>query len=81
MAKAAFTIDGMHCAEEVSALHAELVPLAGVQQLALYVLNTKMAVKFSESNVATANSVAIVAIGASLVVIFNRMRLLRPHVQ
>lgn len=51
MATVAFRIDGMDCAEEVTALKAELAPLRGVQELAFDVLNGKMTVVFSESEV------------------------------
>ena len=51
MATATFKIYGMDCAEEVTALKAELAPLRGVQDLAFDVLNGKMTVVFSESEV------------------------------
>jgi Zn2+/Cd2+-exporting ATPase len=61
MATATFKIRGMDCAEEVSALKAELAPLPGVEDLAFDVLNGKMTVTFSEEKVSTPDLVAAVA--------------------
>lgn len=46
MTTTAFKIQGMDCAEEVSALKAELAHLTGIQNLAFDVLNRKMTVSY-----------------------------------
>ena len=51
----------MDCAEEVSALRSELEPLSGVQDLAFDVLNAKMTIEFSESEMAPETVIAAVA--------------------
>ena len=51
----------MDCAEEVTALQAELEPLPGVQELSFDVLNGKMTVIFSESKVTPDAMIAAVA--------------------
>ena len=61
MAKTTFKIRGMDCAEEVTALKAELAPLKGVQDIAFDVLNGKMTVVFSESEVSQEALVGAVA--------------------
>jgi Cd2+/Zn2+-exporting ATPase len=61
MAKATLKIHGMDCAEEVSLLKAELAPLAGVRDLAFDVINGKMTVIYSESEVTPEALVAAVA--------------------
>lgn len=48
MHRAEFKITGMDCAEEVTALKAELTPLPGVKSLAFDVLNAKMTVEHSD---------------------------------
>jgi Cd2+/Zn2+-exporting ATPase len=61
MAIATFKIHGMDCAEEVTALKAELTPLTGVQDLAFDVFNGKMTVVYSESEVSQEALVEAVA--------------------
>jgi Cd2+/Zn2+-exporting ATPase len=48
MKTVAFKIYGMDCAEEVTALKAEITPLSGVHSLSFDVLNGKMIVEFSK---------------------------------
>ena len=61
MATTAFRIHGMDCAEEVTALKAEVAPLSGVRDLGFDVLNGKMIVEFSESAVSPEAVIAAVA--------------------
>lgn len=61
MATATFKIRGMDCAEEVTALKAELTPLAGIQDMVFDVLNGKMTVKYSESEISQEAFVQAVA--------------------
>lgn len=49
MAKAAFKIIGMDCAEEVSALRKELGPMQGIRDLGFDVFNAKMTVDFDDT--------------------------------
>lgn len=49
MKKRAFNITGMDCAEETTALDAELSPLDGVHNLTFDILNAKMTVEFDPS--------------------------------
>jgi len=54
-------IRGMDCAEEVTALKAELAPMRGVQELAFDVLNGRMTVTYAESDVSHEELVNAVA--------------------
>lgn len=51
MQRAEFKVRGMDCADEVSALKAELAPLAGVKDLAFDILNGKLTVVYTESDI------------------------------
>ncbi|MGE0535198.1 MAG: heavy metal translocating P-type ATPase [Pirellulales bacterium] len=61
MQQAEFKIRGMDCADEVSMLRAELAPIAGIQDLKFDILNRKMTVVYSESEVSPETFRAAVA--------------------
>lgn len=60
MARAAFKIHGMDCAEEVATLRRELSRLSGVEGLEFHVLDGKMAVTFVEQVIRTDDLIAAV---------------------
>ncbi len=59
--RADFKVTGMDCADEISALKAEVAPLAGVHGLSFDVLNSKMTVEFSAETITPAALIAAVA--------------------
>ena len=51
MSTISYQVTGLHCAEEVAALRAELSPLPGVQDLTFDILNNRMTVAFDPAQI------------------------------
>ncbi|MFN0135091.1 MAG: heavy metal translocating P-type ATPase [Phycisphaerae bacterium] len=61
MAKVAYRVTGLHCADEVTTLRAALTPLPGVEELRFDILNARMTVDYDADRLKSADLEAAVA--------------------